>query len=72
MQAVKKGRLEVQCAVVVNLEKAVREVVEEEKEYIRKGYPILVKADIKDESENPLLVGILTPFDLLYAPRFRA
>lgn len=34
------------------------------------GDPILVEAEIEGESENPLL-GILTPFDLPYAPRFR-
>ena len=68
--AVKEETLKVRCAVVVKPEDVVREVVKESEGYIRQGYPILVKADIKDESENPLLVGILTPFDLLYAPRF--
>ena len=69
--AVKEGTLKVRCAVVVKPEDVMREVVQDRERYIREGYPILVKADIKDESENPLLVGILTPFDLLYAPRFQ-
>ena len=68
--AVKEGTLKVQCAVVVKPEDVVHEVVKKREGYIREGYPILVKADIKDESESPLLVGILTPFDLLYAPKF--
>ena len=69
--AVEEGTLKVRCAVVVKPEDVVHEVVKKREGYIREGYPILVKADIKDESENPLLVGILTPFDLLYAPRFQ-
>lgn len=68
--AVKEETLKVRCAVVVKPEDVMREVVEKRERYIREGYPILVNADIKDESENPLLMGILTPFDLLYAPRF--
>lgn len=66
-----KGRLEARCAVVVNPEDDVRRVVEAREDNIRRGDPILVEAEIKGEGEKTLLVGMLTPFDLLYAPRFR-
>lgn len=64
-----KERLKVRRAVVVKPEDVVRDVVKERERYIRQGYPILVEADLKD---GKTLVGILTPFDLLYAPRFKA
>ena len=68
-----KGTLEVRCAFVVNPEVNLCEVVQTEKykDAIRRGDPILVGAEIKGGDEKTLL-GILTPFDLLYAPRFKA
>ena len=66
-----KGTLEVRPAIVVTPEALVCVVVKEHEEAIRRGDPILVEAEINDEDQKPLL-GILTPFDLLYAPRFKA
>ena len=66
-----KGTLEARCAIVVNPEDNVCAVVKEHEDYIRQGDPILVEAEIKGEDERTLL-GILTPFDLLYAPQFKA
>ena len=66
-----KGTLEARCAIVVNPEDNVCAVVKEHEDYIRQGDPILVEAKIKGEDEKTLL-GILTPFDLLYAPQFKA
>lgn len=71
--AVKEETLKLRCAVVVKPEAIVSDVVNEKEceRYIRQGYPILVGAEIKGEDKKTLL-GILTPFDLLYAPRFKA
>ena len=69
--AVKKGMLKVRCAVVVKPEDMMCGVVTEHEQDIRRGDPILVEADIKNDMKETLLVGILTPFDLLYAPRFQ-
>ena len=65
-----EGALEARCAVVVNPEANVCAVVQAHEEGIRRGDPILVEAEIKGEDKKTLL-GILTPFDLLYAPRFQ-
>ena len=69
--AVKEETLKVRCAIVVNPEANVCAVVQAHEEDIRRGDPILVEAEINDEDRKTLL-GILTPFDLLYAPRFQA
>ena len=66
-----KGTLKARCAIVVKPEALVGEVVRNHEEDIRRGDPILVEAEIKGEDEKTLL-GILTPFDLLYAPKFQA
>ena len=58
--------------IVVSPEDVMCDVVNEHEEAIRQGDPILVEADIKGEKKETLLVGILTPFDLLYAPQFKA
>ena len=66
-----KGTLKARCAIVVKPEALVCEVVKNHEDDIRRGDPILVEAEIKGEDKKTLL-GILTPFDLLYAPRFQA
>ena len=66
------GTLVVRPAIVVSPEDVMCDVVNEHEEAIRQGDPILVEADIKGEKKETLLVGILTPFDLLYAPQFQA
>ena len=66
------GTLVVRPAIVVSPEDVMCDVVNEHEEAIRQGDPILVEADIKGEKKETLLVGILTPFDLLYAPQFKA
>ena len=66
-----KGTLKAQCAIVVNPEALVCNVVKCHENNIRRGDPILVEAEIEGEDKTTLL-GILTPFDLLYAPKFQA
>ena len=70
--AVEKKMLKVRCAIIVKPEDLMCDVVTKHEENIRRGDPILVAADLKDGKKKTLLVGILTPFDLLYAPRFNA
>ena len=66
-----EGALEARRAVVVNPDDDVCAVVKAHEESIRRGEPILVEAKIKSE-DRKILLGILTPFDLLYAPRSQA
>lgn len=69
--AVKKETLKVRCAIVVNPDDYVCSVMNTHEDDIRRGEPILVGATIQGEEVETLL-GILTPFDLLHAPQFKA
>ena len=68
--AVKHHGLKTRCAIVVKPDAdVVCDVVKKYKKRIRWGDPVLVGAEIEGVGEETLL-GILTPFDLLYAPKF--
>ena len=62
-EAIEKGALKTQCAITTMPDTCVHTVLKEYPAVIDQGHPVLVKSD-NDET----LLGIITAFDLLYAP----